>query len=68
MLALSTSLAVAAVLMLTLDLGVVNRRGVERPGWVAGLMSALWIALALGFALAIHFTFGHVHRLEFVTG
>ena len=54
--------------MLALDLGVVHRRGIERPPRVTALLSLAWIALALGFAVTIHLSSGHVRMLEFVTG
>jgi tellurite resistance protein TerC len=54
--------------MLALDLGVVHRRGTERSLRATALVSLAWIALALGFTVAIHFTAGHVRMLEFVTG
>jgi len=53
--------------MLALDLGVVHRRGIERPLETA-LLSLAWIALALGFVVTIHRSSGQVRMLEFVTG
>ena len=54
--------------MLALDLGVLNRRAHavgfrEALGW-----SAMWIVLALGFAVVVYFWHGKKESLEFVTG
>ncbi|MFY9647019.1 MAG: TerC family protein [Terriglobales bacterium] len=56
------------LVMLTLDLGVLNRRAHpigfrEALGW-----SALWIALAAAFAVLEFFWHGRVEALQFVTG
>jgi len=54
--------------MLALDLGVLNRRAHpvgfrEALGW-----SAMWIVLALSFAVVVYFWHGKKESLEFVTG
>jgi tellurite resistance protein TerC len=56
------------IAMLALDLGVLNRRAHavgfrEALGW-----SAMWIVLALGFAVVVYFWHGKKESLEFVTG
>ena len=56
------------VVMLALDLGVLNRRAHpvgfrEALGW-----SAMWIVLALSFAVVVYFWHGKKESLEFVTG
>jgi tellurite resistance protein TerC len=56
------------LVMLALDLGVFNRRAHsvsfrEALGW-----SAMWIALAAGFAVVVYFWHGHAAGLEFATG
>jgi tellurite resistance protein TerC len=56
------------VVMLALDLGVFNRRAHtvrfrEAMGW-----SAMWVALALSFAVVVYFWHGKKESLEFVTG
>ena len=56
------------LVMLALDLGVFNRRAHtvrfrEAMGW-----SAMWIALALSFAVVVYFWHGKKESLEFVTG
>ena len=54
--------------MLALDLGVFNRRAHsfgfrEALGW-----SAMWVALAAGFAVLVYFWHGRAASLEFTTG
>jgi tellurite resistance protein TerC len=54
--------------MLVLDLGVFNRRAHsvsfrEALGW-----SAMWVALATGFAVLVYFWHGRAASLEFATG
>jgi len=54
--------------MLALDLGVLNRRAHtvgfrEALGW-----SAMWVVLALSFAVVVYFWHGKRESLEFVTG
>ena len=56
------------VVMLAIDLGVLNRRAHpvgfrEALGW-----SAMWIVLALSFAVVVYFWHGKKESLEFVTG
>lgn len=59
----------AAILVLVfLDLTVWNREGRVLPFKAALLNSACWIALALGFAVFIHWWMGSTKALEFVTG
>lgn len=59
----------AAILVLVfLDLTVWNRDGRVISFKAALLSSACWIALALGFALFIHWWMGPTKALEFVTG
>lgn len=58
----------AILLLLFLDLAVWNRgRGVV-PFKQALVSSAIWIALALGFAVFIHYWMGPTKSLEFITG
>jgi tellurite resistance protein TerC len=56
------------LLLLFLDLAVLNRDGRVVPFKRALLASAVWIALALGFAVFIHQWMGATKSLEFVTG
>lgn len=59
----------AAILVLVfLDLTVWTREGRVLPFKAALLNSACWIALALGFAVFIHWWMGSTKALEFVTG
>ena len=56
------------LVMLTLDLGVFNRRAHsvgfrEALGW-----SAMWVALALAFGVIVYFWHGRTASLEFATG
>lgn len=58
----------AVLVMLALDLGVFHRKAhVVRPR-EAALWSALWVALALGFAGWVYLSAGRTPALEFVTG
>jgi len=54
--------------MLALDLGVFNRRAHEVRFREALLWSAMWVALALSFAVVVFFWHGRKESLEFVTG
>ncbi len=54
--------------MLALDLGWLQRPGHTVKFREAVLWSALWIALAAGFAASLFFWWGHAQALEFVTG
>ncbi len=56
------------LVLLFLDLAVWNREGGVLPFKAALLSSACWIALALGFAVFIHWWLGATKALEFVTG
>jgi len=59
----------AAILVLVfLDMAVWNRGGHVMPFKRALLASAVWIALALGFALLVHRWMGPGKSLEFITG
>ena len=58
----------AILLLLFLDLAVVNRGYHVVPFKRALLMSAIWIALALAFAVWVHQWLGPTKALEFVTG
>ena len=56
------------LVMLALDLGVFNRRPHsigfrEALGW-----SVMWVALAIAFAVVVHFWHGRAASLEFLTG
>ena len=60
-------LAFVAVL-LVLDLGVLNRR-IHAPSLKeAGLMSALWVSIALAFGALVYFFIGSRQALEYYTG
>ncbi|MGB8011303.1 MAG: TerC family protein [Terriglobales bacterium] len=60
------NLSVAA--LLALDLGVLNRRS-HRVGFREALAwSAVWIALAVAFAVVVLFWHGRAQALQFVTG
>jgi tellurite resistance protein TerC len=54
--------------MLVLDLGVFHRRAHTVKFREALAWSAMWIALALGFAVLVYFWHGRTTTLEFVTG
>jgi tellurite resistance protein TerC len=56
------------VLMLALDLGVFNRRAHAVGLREALAWSAMWIVLALSFAVIVFFWHGKKESLEFVTG
>jgi len=58
----------AILLLLFLDLAVWNRGGGVIPFKKALASSAIWIALALGFAVFIHRWMGPTKSLEFLTG
>src|SRR5215212_1823630 len=60
------NLAVLAIL--ALDLGVLHRKSEKVSLKEAGAWSAVWVALSLGFALAIYRTLGRQSGLEFLTG
>lgn len=57
-------------LMLALDLGIFNRKEHKVPVKEAVIWSAIWISLALLFALLIYLDpdFGKTRALEFITG
>lgn len=54
--------------MLALDLGVFHRKAHAVKLKEALAWSAVWIALALGYYVGIHFWLGHQKGLEFLTG
>jgi tellurite resistance protein TerC len=56
------------LIMLALDLGVFNRRAHEVRFREALMWSAMWVALALTFAVVVFFWHGRKESLEFVTG
>lgn len=56
------------VVMLALDLGVFNRRAHAVGFREALAWSAMWIVLALSFAVVVFFWHGKKESLEFVTG
>jgi len=56
------------LIMLALDLGVFNRRAHEVRFREALSWSAVWVALALSFAVVVYFWHGRKESLEFVTG
>ncbi|HEY3770758.1 MAG TPA: TerC family protein [Candidatus Angelobacter sp.] len=58
----------AILLLLFLDLKVLSRRHQVVPFKQALLMSAFWVALAVGFAIFIHHWLGTAKALEFTTG
>src|SRR5258708_39197898 len=58
----------ASLVLLFLDMAVWNRGGRVIPFNRAILASAVWIALALGFALLVHRWMGPGKSLEFITG
>jgi len=58
----------AILVLLFLDLAVLNRSQSVIPFRRALLMSAFWIALAMGFAIFIHQWMGATKALEFTTG
>lgn len=56
------------LVMLALDLGVFNRRAHTVSFREAVIWSAMWIGLALSFALVLYFWQGRTVSLEFTTG
>ena len=56
------------IAMLTLDLGVLNRRAHAVGLREALAWSAAWVALAGAFAIAVFFWHGRAEALQFVTG
>jgi tellurite resistance protein TerC len=56
------------LLMLALDLGVFNRRAHTVSFREAVIWSAMWIGLALSFAVVLYFWQGRTVSLEFTTG
>lgn len=54
--------------MLALDLGVFNRKSHVIKMKEAMLWTAFWVTLALFFAAAIYFFYGHGKAMEFVAG
>ena len=58
----------AILLLLFLDLAVINRGGRVLSFKQALLSSAAWIALALAFAIFVHWWMGATKALEFITG
>jgi tellurite resistance protein TerC len=59
---------VVVLAILALDLGVLHRRSEKVSLKEAATWSAVWVALSLGFALAIYQTMGKESGLEFLTG
>lgn len=59
---------VFVLVMLALDLGVFNRRAHEVHFREALMWSAMWVGLALTFAVVVYFWHGRRESLEFVTG
>jgi len=55
------------LIMLTIDLGL-NRRAHKISFRQASIWSIIWVALALGFNVAIHLILGPTKALEFFTG
>ena len=54
--------------MLAIDLGVFHRKAHEVSLKEAGAWSAVWVALALGFNVAVYAWFGPERALEFTAG
>jgi len=54
--------------MLAIDLGVFHRKAHEVSVKEAGAWSAVWVALALGFNVAVYAWFGPERALEFTAG
>jgi tellurite resistance protein TerC len=54
--------------MLALDLGVFHRKAHAVSLKEAAIWSAVWVALAVVFNVAVHFWFGPERALEFTTG
>jgi TerC family integral membrane protein len=59
---------VFVIVMLALDLGVFNRRLHTVTFREALAWSAMWVALAMGFAVLVYFWHGRAESLEFATG
>ncbi len=59
---------VLIILMLTLDLGVFNKKAHKIPVKEALIWSGVWITVALLFNLFIFFEIGKTKSLEFLTG
>jgi len=59
---------IAIVILLFVDLAVINRGGRVLTFKQALLSSAVWIALALAFAIFVHQWLGPGKALEFITG
>src|SRR5215475_8472931 len=60
--------AVFILLMLSLDLGLLNRKAHTIKYREAAIWSAIWVTLAMGFAALVFWSQGTVRGLEFVTG
>ena len=58
----------AIILLLFIDLAVINRGGRVLSFKQALASSAIWIALAFGFAAFVHWWMGSTKSLEFITG
>lgn len=54
--------------MLAIDLGVFHKKAHEVSLKEAGIWSAVWVALAVAFNVAVYFWFGRERALEFTTG
>lgn len=54
--------------MLALDLGVFHREAHALKVKEALVWSLVWLALACGFGVLVHFVYGHERALEFATG
>ncbi len=59
---------VVVLAILALDLGLLHRRSSKVSLKEAATWSAVWVALSLGFALAVYQTMGKESGLEFLTG
>lgn len=59
---------VVVLAILALDLGVLHRRSEKVSLKEAAIWSGVWVALSLGFALAVYRTMGRESGLEFLTG
>src|SRR5215469_15093653 len=58
----------AIVVLLFTDLALINRGGRVLSFKAALVSSAIWIFLALGFAVFVHWWMGAPRSLEFITG
>jgi tellurite resistance protein TerC len=56
------------LVMLALDLGVFHREAHALKVKEALVWSLVWLALAAGFGVLVHFVYGHERALEFATG